>query len=94
MTSKTLLVKYVKSCIGYSQRQKRTLHALGLKRLGDQVEVSATDAVQGMLDKISHLVQITPDASSGKPDASSGKPDASSGNEPMDVLGSRPLEEE
>lgn len=60
MTSKTVVVKYVKSCIGYSQRQKRTLYALGLKRLGDQVTVPVSPATQGMLDKIEHLVQIEP----------------------------------
>ena len=65
MSSKTLVVTYVKSCIGYTQRQKRTLYALGLKRLGEQVELPATDAVQGMLNKISHLVQIAPGALSG-----------------------------
>ena len=80
MSSKTLFVKYVKSCIGSSQRQKRTLHALGLKRLGDQVELPATDAVQGMLNKISHLVQVVPGASSG--------------DGPMDGPGSNPPEEE
>lgn len=70
MTSKTLVVKYVKSCIGYPQRQKRTLYALGLKRLGDQVVVPVGPATQGMLDKIDHLVQVVPDETS--PDAASG----------------------
>lgn len=51
-------IKYVKSCIGYPERQKRTVRALGLKRLGDRVEVSATDAVRGMLRKIGHLVEV------------------------------------
>ena len=59
MTSKKLQVKYVKSCIGYPGRQQRTVRALGLKRLGDRIEVPATDAVQGMLRKISHLVEVT-----------------------------------
>jgi large subunit ribosomal protein L30 len=70
MTENTLQVTYVKSCIGYSERQKRTLYALGLKRLGDQVEVPATDAVRGMLSKIDHLVQVSPGEAS--PDAASG----------------------
>ena len=58
MTDKKLQVKYVKSSIGYPQRQKRTLHALGLKRLGDEVEVTGTDAMRGMLRKVSHLVEV------------------------------------
>jgi large subunit ribosomal protein L30 len=54
-----LHVKYVKSCIGYPERQKRTLRALGLKRLGDQVEVPNTGAVQGMIQRVSHLVDVS-----------------------------------
>jgi large subunit ribosomal protein L30 len=60
VTSKTVVVKYVKSCIGYPQRQKRTLRALGLKFLGDEVIVQVSPATQGMLDKIDHLVQVEP----------------------------------
>jgi large subunit ribosomal protein L30 len=58
MSRKTLSVKYVKSCIGYSQRQKDTVRALGLKRLGDVVEVPDNDAVRGMVRSVSHLVQV------------------------------------
>ena len=58
MSEKTLRVKYVKSGIGYSQRQKRTLRALGLKRLGDTIEVQDTDAVRGMLRRVGHLLEI------------------------------------
>lgn len=57
--NRKFVVRYVKSCIGYPERQKRTLRALGLKRLGDQVEVLGTAPVQGMLRKISHLVEVT-----------------------------------
>lgn len=53
-----LLVKYVKSVIGYPERQKRTLRALGLKRLGDQVKVEDTPAMRGMVQAVSHLVQV------------------------------------
>jgi large subunit ribosomal protein L30 len=58
MTEKKLRVKYVKSSIGYSRRQKGTLLALGLKRLGDVVEVQDNPVMRGMVNKISHLVQI------------------------------------
>ena len=58
MSKKRLCVKYVRSCIGYPQRQKKTLRALGLKRLGDEVEVSSTDAIRGMLQRVSHLVEV------------------------------------
>ena len=58
MTKKTLRVKYVKSCIGYPLRQKRTLWALGLKRLGEETQVTDNEAVRGMLRKVSHLVEV------------------------------------
>jgi large subunit ribosomal protein L30 len=55
---KKLRVEYVKSMIGYSGRQKGTVRALGLKRLGDVVEVEDNEVIRGMLRKISHLVQV------------------------------------
>jgi large subunit ribosomal protein L30 len=58
MNKKKVRIKYVKSCIGYSQRQKATLRALGLKRLGDEVEMQDTGAVRGMLRRVSHLVRV------------------------------------
>ena len=53
-----LRVTWVKSSIGYSRRQKRTIRALGLRRLGDVVEHNDTPEVRGMLNKVSHLVQV------------------------------------
>ncbi len=53
-----LRVTYVHSAIGYNVRQKRTVHALGLRRLGDVVEHEATPAVCGMINKVIHLVQV------------------------------------
>ena len=53
-----LRVEYVKSVIGYPGRQKGTIRALGLKRLGDVVEVEDNSVMRGMLRKVSHLVQV------------------------------------
>jgi large subunit ribosomal protein L30 len=53
-----LQITYVRSAIGYSQRQKGTIRALGLKRLGDTVEQEDTPVIRGMLDKVGHLVQV------------------------------------
>lgn len=53
-----LLIKYVKSSIGYSIRQKRTVRALGLHRLGDEVEQDDSSVVRGMVHKVRHLVQV------------------------------------
>jgi large subunit ribosomal protein L30 len=44
--------------IGSSQRQRGTVRALGLKRLGDVVEVEDNDVMRGMLRKVNHLVQV------------------------------------
>lgn len=53
-----LRIKLVKSGIGYTVRTKRTLNALGFKRLQDVVEHEDTPVIRGMLDKVSHLVEI------------------------------------
>jgi len=51
-----IIVKQVKSSIKRSQRQKRTLEALGLKGIGQEVEHETTPSVLGMIDKVKHLV--------------------------------------
>ena len=53
-----LRITYVKSSIGYSRRQKGTIRALGLRRLGDVVEQADTPVIRGMVDKVSHLVDV------------------------------------
>jgi large subunit ribosomal protein L30 len=57
MTAK-LKITLVKSPIGYSERQKRTVKALGLKRLNFTVEHHDDAAIRGMVAKISHLVRV------------------------------------
>ncbi len=49
-------VKQVKSGIKRPQRQKRTLEALGLKKIGQVVEHEETPSILGMIDKVKHLV--------------------------------------
>jgi large subunit ribosomal protein L30 len=59
MTSERKLhIKWVKSSIGYSRRQKGTIRALGFRRLGEVVEQADTPVIRGMIDKVSHLVQV------------------------------------
>ena len=55
---KKLRITLVKSPIGYSQRQKGTIRALGLRRMGHTVEQLDTLVVRGMVQKVSHLVQV------------------------------------
>jgi large subunit ribosomal protein L30 len=55
---KALKVTLVKSAIGYSVRQKDTVRALGLRRLGQTVEHDDTAVIRGMINKVSHLVRV------------------------------------
>jgi large subunit ribosomal protein L30 len=56
--SVTLRVTLVQSPIGYPQRQKDTVRALGLHRMHQTVEHTDQPALRGMLAKISHLVKV------------------------------------
>lgn len=49
-------VTQVKSAIDRSKRQKNTLKALGLKRINQSVEHTATPQILGMVAKVAHLV--------------------------------------
>ncbi|MCK4629847.1 MAG: 50S ribosomal protein L30 [Bacteroidales bacterium] len=51
-------VTQVKSKIGSEKRQKRTLEALGLKKMQSSVEVEATPQILGMVNKVIHLVKV------------------------------------
>lgn len=51
-------ITQVKSKIGSTERQKKTLEALGLKKLHNSVEVEASPQIKGMVDKVSHLLNV------------------------------------
>jgi large subunit ribosomal protein L30 len=55
---KTLRIIWVKSSIGYPERQKNTIRALGLRRLGQAVEHQDTPVIRGMIDKVRHMVEV------------------------------------
>jgi large subunit ribosomal protein L30 len=55
---KKLRITYAKSSIGYSARQKATIRALGLRRLGDVVEQADMPVIRGMVHKVRHLVTV------------------------------------
>jgi large subunit ribosomal protein L30 len=55
---KTVRVTLVKSPIGYPVPQKRTVRALGLRRMNHTVEHEDNPVVRGMLKKIVHLIRI------------------------------------
>jgi|TARA_B100001248_G_scaffold149287_1_gene111993 large subunit ribosomal protein L30 len=47
-----------KSAINRTKRQKLTLEALGLKKIGQTVEHEATPNIMGMVNKVKHLVSV------------------------------------
>jgi large subunit ribosomal protein L30 len=55
---KKIKITQIKSGIDRPERQKRTITALGLKKLHDSVEVEATPQILGMVTKVSHLVKV------------------------------------
>ena len=57
----TLLVRQIKSGIGFSGRQRATLRALGLGKVGRSRELPDNPAVRGMLAKIPHLLSVDGD---------------------------------
>lgn len=53
-----LRITWRKSSIGYRRDQKRTIRALGLRRLGQAVEHGDSPALRGMIHKVRHLVDV------------------------------------
>lgn len=51
-------VTKVKSTIEKDERQKRTIRALGLNKIGSSNELENSATVQGMLRKVHHLVKV------------------------------------
>ena len=57
-SGKKIRITLVRSPIGYSKRQKRTVRALGLRRLHQTVEQADTPVIRGMITKVGHLVMV------------------------------------
>jgi len=55
---KKIKITQVKSVIDRSERQKRTMVALGLNKINAKVEVEATPQILGMVSKVNHLVKV------------------------------------
>jgi len=53
-----LRVTWVKSGIGYNEVQKRTLKALGFRRLHQSVVHDDGASIRGMINKVRHLVKV------------------------------------
>lgn len=56
--AKKARITLVKSPIGYNKRQKATVRALGLLKLHASRDVTLTPQMQGMINKVIHLVAV------------------------------------
>ncbi len=54
-------VRQVRSGIGHAETYRRTLRALGLKHHQDEVVLPDNPSVRGMVFKVRHLIQVTPE---------------------------------
>ncbi|MFM7358614.1 MAG: 50S ribosomal protein L30 [Sediminibacterium sp.] len=55
---KKIKITQIKSGIDRPERQKKTLEALGLRKLNASKEVDATPQIMGMIQKVTHLVKV------------------------------------
>ena len=53
-----LRITWVKSGIGYADDQKKTLKALGFRRLNQSIVQDDSPSVRGMIIKVRHLVKV------------------------------------
>ncbi len=56
--AKKLTIKQTKSAIDFPGRQRRTLEALGIRRMHQSVEHEDSLQVRGMINKVRHLVDV------------------------------------
>ena len=56
--AKKLRITLVKSTIGSSPKQKKTVEALGLRKLNHSVELMDSPATRGAITKVSHLLNV------------------------------------
>lgn len=56
--AKQLKITLKKSTIACLEKQKRTVEALGLKKIGSQVTHSDSPAIRGMIFVVKHLVEV------------------------------------
>ena len=55
---KKIKITQVRSAIDRPERQKRSLQALGLKKMHQTVEHNPTPQILGIVEKVKHLVKV------------------------------------
>ncbi|MDD6191774.1 MAG: 50S ribosomal protein L30 [Lachnospiraceae bacterium] len=58
MADKKLKITLVKSPIGAVPKNKKTVEALGLRKVNKTVEMPDNEAVRGMIRQVKHLVKV------------------------------------
>ena len=58
LVARLLRVTWIKSSIGRTRDQRRTMRALGLHRLNQSVEHEDSSSIRGMVSKVRHLVEL------------------------------------
>jgi large subunit ribosomal protein L30 len=56
--SRTLKITLIKSMIGHPEKHRRVVHSLGLRKLNKTVVLADTPIVRGMIQKVSHLLEV------------------------------------
>jgi large subunit ribosomal protein L30 len=56
--AKKLEITLKRSLIGRKQDQQKTVEALGLRKIHQSVVQNDNDAIRGMVNKVSHLVEV------------------------------------
>ncbi len=52
-------IKQVKSSIGAKRNQRETIKALGLNKIGKTVEKTLNPSIEGMINKVKHLIEVS-----------------------------------
>jgi len=58
MKKSIIRITKVRSVIGRPEGQKRTMEALGLRKMNKTVEIESSPAVLGMVRTVNHLVKV------------------------------------
>jgi len=56
--SSRLKIRQVRSAIGRNEKQKRTVRALGIRRMHQEVVHDDTPVIRGMIERVRHLVEV------------------------------------
>ena len=71
--SEFVRITYIRSAVGRNYHQKRTIKALGLRRLHQCRIMADNPSLRGMLSRVQHLVAVAPAPSADASDAITGK---------------------